>query len=738
MGVSAAYYSTLCRMGDIAAGGSAYSFARLVPSISRRWYRCSGIQPLSTMQRIFLEAMVSMLLLIVLCVPMIQKPTHEMLEIYFKKLRLIISMVSLIPVFHSIQESETLPKWAIASRIFRVQFLSFLGMFSYGVYIFHWPLIVLFGDPKGANARSRDAKNAGHNYDFPKNAFLFSLALSIGYLSFICYEVPLMKISRSTKPWKTVATGLLAVLFTVLVIDVTTKDLPDMIRFENDVSLKEKPYDDRFTPILLPPIAHDGWGDIMYRDILDAKTRSPGTVWNKFKQVLMHYKKKTRGASASVIISCDSESDAKPCDHPHLWTNNTYWVWLASPEICGLKTNELNSVLTTCDNAITVRELKFTLEDHTLPTLDTSSKKYAEMTLLRLLISVNKTVDGVINQRSVFNANMRYKELLQMSNEEQSQSSCKDVRVTVLGESVASRIGILWKDYIDQDLPKANISKSSFCPKLTNLGFSAHSALAHYICLSPDESFHHENCSTPSFVSQTVLSSFQDTRPDAVVIHDQLWAFEYTHWKFGDESGEKRIGLSSTFEKILAFNLMLSDALQNRVGSIYYLTKSPHKGVLGVGLDPDYAVELNLFRKMTSILACPSRKSKSNGIQVVLVDWARLICPNIARIGTVCKRSVHGFRDILPDDVHPYGKSGEWLAKQVLNIVLADMVLLKSDQTSSWTEAMDNPVNKHLKQLAPPDNKPPLSNLIMRHTLCPHSNLLRLKSDVESFTFDSP
>jgi hypothetical protein len=221
-----------------------------------------------------------------------------------------------------------------------------------------------------------------------------------------------------------------------------------------------------------------------------------------------------------------------------------------------------------------------------------------------------------------------------------------------------------------------------------------------------------------------VLRSFLDTKPNAVVIHDQTWAF-------AKKSKKNHIGLPSLFDKILAFNMMISDALQNDVASIYYLTKSPRSGVLGVGSDAEYTTELILFQQMADTLACQNSNKESHGVRVVLVDWARLICPNISETGTVCKRSVHGFEDILPDGVHPVGESGEWLSKQILAIVLADMAMIDSDHTMSWDEAMEIPVNHHLLQLAPADNQPPLHDLITAHTLCPYHNISQLKVDVD-------
>ncbi|KAL7475128.1 LOW QUALITY PROTEIN: hypothetical protein ACHAW6_001051, partial [Cyclotella cf. meneghiniana] len=300
MGMMDAYYSTWCRMGNKATGGSAYRFSRLVPMISSRWHSevdARNIQPLSTRQRVFLEAMIAILLLIVVCAPMIPRPTNELLEMYFNKLRLVISLLSLIPVFHTIQESEPLPKWASASKIFLLQLLFFLGTFSYGVYLFHWFIIVLLGDPQTGINRSDDI-------NMITNALPVLLTLLIGYLSFFYYEVPLMKVSRATRPWKTVVSGLLAVLATVAVIHITTFNLPAIVSFKNGFQKTNLLMKDTLQSFFMT------WLFLMLglssSNVLDGKTRHPGKNFDTaiFGKFVKYNPKETKDASASVIISC--------------------------------------------------------------------------------------------------------------------------------------------------------------------------------------------------------------------------------------------------------------------------------------------------------------------------------------------------------------------------------------------------------------------------------------------------
>jgi len=79
-------------------------------------------------------------------------PLEDKMQLYFEKLRPSVSMGTLTPVMHGVQVSEPLERWRVATRIFWSEPLAFLGALSHGVYLFQWPLIVFFGDPKGAAA----------------------------------------------------------------------------------------------------------------------------------------------------------------------------------------------------------------------------------------------------------------------------------------------------------------------------------------------------------------------------------------------------------------------------------------------------------------------------------------------------------------------------------------------------------------------------------------------------------
>jgi hypothetical protein len=734
MGMSAAYYSTWCRMGDIAAGGFVYSMARFTPFLSNRWYNRSTavhhkdhddhdyhisrasttkqLPPFTKKQRIIIEAMVTLSLMIVVFVPMIPVSMDTMLVVYFHIGRLTVSMLVFIAFLHTIQESEPLPKWALSSKILQNKFLSFLGKFSYGAYVYHWPIIVFFGD------RTSNFGDASYHTKVVKDIIILVATLLIAYLSFTHYEAPMMMLSRVTKPKKVVTAGFAAIFFTLFIVHITTMNLPPMLTFENDASMfADAPVDDRFTPIFFQGLPN-GWNAIFRKSIPHGKTFH--------KSNMRHILNMEENASGSVLICCTMLRN--PCAYPYTWTNNTFMIQLKSPEICGDNAKEINiSTVPRCDDVISLNELEFTVNQTTISKFDKLSSEYVEIIFLELLFSINDLVgDGVLNRRSIFNSRIRYQELLSGV---ETVMPCDPFPLTIVGESIIERIGTIWTNYMKNDMiGRASNMQNAFCPKVTNLAFGSNVAVAYFICSSQEKKDSYPFCNDTSLVSKTVQHSFQDTKPIVVVLHDQ-------HWSSFDTSKSRY--LPSTSDKVVAFNLLLSNALQNHVKSVYYLTRSPNRNVLGRGVDVNYPIEMALLQKTMDALACQNSADRKTmdrmmPIRVSVIDWAKLICPNIENTDSICNRNVHGFQNILPDGLHPYGESGDWLALQSLAVLMMDytMSMNESNSMMSWEEAMEIPIIQYLFEKAPPDDNPPLNELITVHYLCPYRNASQLEVDL--------
>ena len=375
MGMSAAYFSTWCRMGDVAMGGLVYSASRLIPSIANRLQLGGHVprslndnedlklhgdgsnsqrKPMTCAQKVLCELIGHMAWILCFGLPMTPVPVKDMLPIYFRWLRFasIASPLSVISVALMTAEyghSSKLPLWAVATRLWSAKSLIFPGIISYGVYVFHWPIIVFFGDPNGMH---RKKVALGYEEDATgglegllgykaRDLLIVIVVFAIGYLSFNFIEKPALMKSRQTRPIITIVTGLSAMLTTLLTIWIITKDLNPMATFENDDSeiFGSEDYipDFRYTPILSTVQS-----SLLYHDVLDYQIRPKFDRVHDYDSLRVKYKTYHyySDSKPTVIVSCKSHTKEDPCDEHHgMWKNNTYWVWLESQHLCSQGSN---------------------------------------------------------------------------------------------------------------------------------------------------------------------------------------------------------------------------------------------------------------------------------------------------------------------------------------------------------------------------------------------------------------
>jgi len=231
LGLSAAYYSTLCRAGDFAAGGLVYCLIRLSPSIYPRYSQQPGLPSMSTSFRVKLEMGSLLSLALLLLTPMMPGKPEELLTWYFYVFRIpygLIVMASFIP--GALQISEPLPRWALVTRLLTSKPLTTLGFMAYGQYLFHWPLIVYLGTPVdhetfGSSEGLVDATAGSASLVW--NVGLFGLPIALSVVSFWLVEKPLMMAARkySKTPGKVIAAGLAGALLTAALVGVCYADV---------------------------------------------------------------------------------------------------------------------------------------------------------------------------------------------------------------------------------------------------------------------------------------------------------------------------------------------------------------------------------------------------------------------------------------------------------------------------------------------------------------------------------
>lgn len=146
LGVSAAYYSTWCRMGDLACGGLVFLLVRLHPRLYRRICNDPGMEPIQFEHRIVLELLCFLAICLIIFPATIRAPFETIFHYYIHYARFPMSFALYsLAVAGVLQISEPLPRWAIFSRALNSKVLTTLGSISYGVYLYHWPIYWFLG-----------------------------------------------------------------------------------------------------------------------------------------------------------------------------------------------------------------------------------------------------------------------------------------------------------------------------------------------------------------------------------------------------------------------------------------------------------------------------------------------------------------------------------------------------------------------------------------------------------------
>eukprot|EP00873_Tetraselmis_striata_P010781 jgi/Tetstr1/431045/TSEL_020762.t1 len=406
LGLSAAYYSTLCRAGDFAAGGLAYCLVRLSPSIYPRYSQQPGQPHMSTACRVGLELGSALALALLVLPPLIPGSLEDVLPWYFHVFRLpynISFVAALVP--GALQLSQPLPRWAAVTRFLCSKPVAMLGTLSYGIYLFHWPLFVYLGEPA---EHEKITAGAGSDKMLPgamqparrlPDVVLFLLPIGLALLSFWAVEKPFMTTARkaSKRPGRVIAAGVAgAVLIAALVgvcysgvanpytgdVDLeavfgppSTAGGPPMIELQSLLGVgghNIEDLDQRFTPVTLL----SGFSsDQLLRGILDAHTApehracsgamaahgdDPRPCLASNVLEMYQHMRETQPANA-VIIACDTQAPlGSPCDYGP-WEAGIQWVWLRSPVLCtlpapypGLGEDARADVLRRCPDVLTI------------------------------------------------------------------------------------------------------------------------------------------------------------------------------------------------------------------------------------------------------------------------------------------------------------------------------------------------------------------------------------------------
>ena len=160
---------------------------------------------------------------------------------------------------------------------------------------------------------------------------------------------------------------------------------------------------------------------------------------------------------------------------------------------------------------------------------------------------------------------------------------------------------------------------------------------------------------------------------------------------------------------------MAEEAMANGAQTLFFLTQSLKHSAGNNRVR--YETEINFFLQIIDVLGC--QEGDENSIRVTLIDWAVLTCPDIAEGKDHCPKGQHGFDEILMDDSHPFGESGMWLTRTAFAIVLEEITKKFLPEELQTETPFENPASAALLDLAPPDDDPPLEDLIYHYYICP-------------------
>mmetsp|Transcript_15017 Transcript_15017/g.17470 ORF Transcript_15017/g.17470 Transcript_15017/m.17470 type:complete len:997 (+) Transcript_15017:158-3148(+) len=738
MGMSAAYYSTWCRMGDIACGGLTYLLMRLHPQVSRRYKRDPTLAPMSFRYRVILEMFAAMSIIMTVCFPMIKTEVDDMLPIYFAWLRLPFSLaICFFTIGATIQLTEPLPKWAYFSKITASKSLVILGVCSYGIYLNHWPLIVIFGDPNGSHKQVEELMFGGDEDDFVtevdlesfdfeyhfKNLLIILSSVTIGLISFFYFEKNFLTRSRkASHAWKTIVGGFFGMSFTIFVIWVFTKDLAPPIKLQNDSeSIFGMGIDDSKTRIVGALPGHHDRSNL-YFNILDSMTRGkfdPNLIgYTDWESDIYITARDSIVKKNMTVVVCKSQTQQSPCQD--WWHPGTKWAWLESPQLCGDYTGEEAAHTVKCDEKLLITDIS--VEDHVLH----------HLTLQAMIFELDAAFPNYYNRNSIARISNEYNAILS-GEEDVATGWGNPMKMTIMGESVAEKIGMFWSDAFAYDVV---VKDDDNMPnvKITNMAHSGSNSINFYVCNSehPDYDYSEECNNFESSIPREVLMAISLTKPDVLTFHD-------SYWGVSDVSNKNdQIALVTDFEKILAFNLMLEDATSNGVKDIIYLTLSANDHNKKI-LPEDYWKEMHILMKTVETLRCSADSENSIGLTVV--DWSYLTCPTLlaSADSPQCPSEAHGFSNILPDGQHPEGKSGDWLSKTALALAMADVAMKLPAEDygdySTWEKALTNTISTQLLEMTPPDNNPPIEDLIHQFHICPQFDLSALEGFVTAHAY---
>jgi len=401
-------------------------------------------------------------------------------------------------------------------------------------------------------------------------------------------------------------------------------------------------------------------------------------------------------------------------------------VWLSSVPICGPDGRASKAWAQRCPGKIDVQELALPAvkEDAVEGEQTYTGRMQTDVLYLYdMVFALDELLPGVVNRQGLQYAERKQAEHLALENEREKSQDVKvgwsdKLDVLVMGESIADRIGGMFKEHLDnvghcvseklKKKKRGKGGKSRPMPRLNmiNLSNRGKQSVNFFLPCSevPAKYFSGDSgkavCDPANDkIRREVQLSIPTVQPDVIVLHDEHWTDSH---RFKEDKLRKK-----------AMTNLLSQAVAAGVKDFYYMTYS------AVGQDKVRPARVDEAKARQYAREKRCRAGEKGGISFTIIKWHVLTCPGIDK--GKCPHKAHGFFDVLPDGNHPSGPAGRWLSAQALAVIAGDVAhhLLRPLGYTEWEGAMQNPVSQCLLEQQPPDNKPPLKQLSERYWICP-------------------
>ena len=713
-GVHVAYFSSWLRSGEFACGGLLFCLMELTPALRDRYRRARDAPPLAPAAAVLVELLYALVYPFIVATATMPFAPEEVLPTYFAYLRLpLTTLMMLLALAGAMQDP---PKWAVVSRVMHAGPVVFLGQVSYGVYVYHFPLIWWFGSPVWAQAAAQDAPYA---WQCARDGLIMAAAVALGAVSALRLEYAVLRRARGAAPLKILSVGLLSSAAVAVVVLAATHGAADPDDVLADYSgagapariVPPAPADAPEPPEALeaaaaapavPPPAPAAaapnasaapdarfpppgdcarpWGDCRPVFFITPVDRQEGTIdmWldaatlpnrkSRFEdKYTIHWGKEKleqaqgRMPARAVVLACAQlQQTLNPCAPALQWRPHAHWIWVATGiwELCGTAPPG-HAKHAACPKRLQVTWLSVPSQP---PPGTVAPMSWA---LLHMLNAAVRAVPAAFNP--VFRAR-----IAAQSAELQSRGFVRVPDAAAAGVppllQQPSLSVVYYGDSVSRNIHRLMAHVAAQWARAAGARGNWSAVVRPDALRFPALAFHEKTHPASSFFRDFGKGSLAPADPGTLISigdHSLCYNMEAKNYLEADNTVPPDFSPACPDREFWAGQLsnLLVLLLQRRTARLFLVTNSLYR----VG-----AAQRQLLAEVLGRYRCPVGRAPE--LTVTVVAWHLLVCPPSRIAHGRCPVGAHGFGKILRDAVHPTGPPGLWLAAQVLQGFIYSLV----------------------------------------------------------------